>query len=128
MPCTIRKTISQSAPARPVIQSIVSSERRDRVDDEAEVVHPHPAEHVAEPAEADHEHARDDQEAEDHPEQVEAVARLQRIEVDAAEDVRHRDQHDRRVDRREQHAERRVRERDPLVPVMVATRLAIDSA
>ena len=33
--------------------------------------------------------------------------------------VRHRDQHDRRVDRRQQDAERRVRERDPLVAVVV---------
>ena len=86
MPCTIRKPISQSAPARPCIQSIVSSSEATRVDDEAEVVHPHAAEHVAEPAEADDEHARDDEEAEDHPEQVEAVARLQRVELDAAED------------------------------------------
>ena len=70
-------------------------QRGERVDDEAEVVHPHPPVQVAEPAEADDEHARHDEEAEDHPEQVEAVARLQRVEMDAAEDVRHRDQHDR---------------------------------
>ena len=38
--------------------------------------------------------------SEDHPEQVEAVAGLQRIEVDAAKDVGHGDQHDRGVDRR----------------------------
>ena len=55
--------------------------------------------------------------AEDHPQQVEAVRRHQRVELDAPEDVGHRDQRDRRVERREQHRERRVRERDPLVAV-----------
>ena len=99
-------------------------QRGDGVDDEAEVVHAHPPVHVPQPAEADDQHARDDQEAEDHPQQVEAVAGLQRVEVDAAEDVRHRDQRDRGVERREQHAERRVRERDPLVGVRVAARVA----
>ena len=93
-------------------------QRRDRVDDEAEVVDPHPAEHVAEAAEADDQHARDDEVAEDHPQQVEAVGRQQRVEVDAAEDVRHRDQRDRRVERGEQDRERRVREDQPLVAVV----------
>ena len=92
-------------------------QRGDRVDDEAEVVHLHAPVHVAEPPEADDQHARDDQEAEDHPQQVEAVRRHQRVEVDAAEDVRHRDQRDRAVERRQQHPERHVRERDPLVAV-----------
>ena len=78
-------------------------QRGDRVDDEAEVVDPHAAEHVAEAAEADDQHARHDHVAEDHPQQVEAVGRHERVEVDAAEDVRHRDQRDRRVERREQH-------------------------
>jgi hypothetical protein len=84
-------------------------------DGEAEVVHPHAPEHVAEPAEADDEHGGHDEEAEDQPEQVARVARLQRVEADAAEDVGERDQDDRLVDRHHQHAERRVREGDPLV-------------
>ena len=52
-------------------------EREERVDDEAEVVHAHPSEHVAESPEADDQDRRHDHEAEDHPEQVERVARLQ---------------------------------------------------
>ena len=83
MPWTIRNPISQSAPARPVHPVDREQQGRDRVDDEPERVHANAAVHVAEPAEADDEHARDDQEPEDHPEQVEAVARLERIEVDA---------------------------------------------
>ena len=88
------------APGHPVDRQ---QQRGDRVDDEAEVVDAHAAVHVAEPPEADDQHARDDHVAEDHPQQVEAVRRDQRVEVDAAEDVRHRDQRDRRVERREQH-------------------------
>ena len=42
----------------------------------------------------------------------------QRVEVDAAEDVRHRDQRDRGVERRQQDRQRRVGERDPLVAVV----------
>jgi hypothetical protein len=63
----------------------------------------------AEPAEADDQHAGHDEVAEDHPQQIEGVGRLQRVELDAAEDVRHRDQGDRGVERRQEHAERRVR-------------------
>ncbi len=98
-------------------------ERGDGVDREAEVVHLHAAVHVSEAPERDDEDARDDEEREDHPEQVEAVPRLEGIELDPPEDVRERDQHDRRVDRRHHHAEGGVRERDPLVPVvhLVAT-------
>ena len=108
------QVVAPGAPGHPVDGQ---QQRGDRVDDEAEVVHPHPAVHVAEAPEADDQHARDDQVAEDHPQQVEAVGRHQRIEVDAAEDVGHRDQRDRRVERRQQHPERRVRQRDPLVAV-----------
>ena len=90
-------------------------QRRRGVDDKPEVVHLHPAEHVAEPAETDDQHTADDQEAEDHPEQIERVARLKRIQADAAKDVGHRDQHDRRVDRRQHHADRGVGQRQPLV-------------
>jgi hypothetical protein len=77
-------------------------QRRDRIDHEPEVVELDPPEHVPEPAEADDQHARDDQVSEHHPQQVDAVARNQRIELDAAEDVRHRDQRDRRIERRQQ--------------------------
>jgi hypothetical protein len=100
-------------------------QRCNRVDDEAEVVHLHAPVHVPQPSEADDQHARDDEEAEDHPQQVEAVRRLQRVEVDPAEDRRHRDQRDRRVERRKQHAERRVRQRDPLVAVVVRRAVAV---
>ena len=93
-------------------------QRGDRVDDEAEVVDLHPPVHVPQPAEADDQHAGHDQVAEDHPEQVEAVRGQQRVEVDAAEDVRHRDQRDRGVERRQQDRQRRVREDDPLVLVV----------
>ena len=114
-PCTIRQH-DQERGARASVQPVDGQDQRRRgVDDEPEVVDPHPAVHVAEPAEADDQHARHDQEAEDHPQQVEAVAGHQRIEVDAAEDGGHRDQRDRRVERRQQHAERAVRQRDPLV-------------
>ena len=95
-------------------------EREHRVDGEAEVVHPHPAVHVAEPAEAHDQDARDDEEAQDHPQQVEAVARHQRVDPDPPEDVRECDQHDRRVDRRQQDPDRRVGERHPLVAVVAA--------
>ena len=104
--------VGPGAPVHPVDRQ---QQRRQRVDDEAEVVHPHAPELVAEPAETDDEHARDDEEAEDHPQEVKAVAGLERIEVDAAEDGGHRDQHDRAVDRGEQDRERRVGESDPLV-------------
>ena len=92
-------------------------QRGDGVDDEAEVVDLHPADHVAQPAEADDQHARHDEVAEDHPQQVEGVGRDQRIEVDAPEDVGHRDDRDRGVERRQQHGQRRVGERHPLVAV-----------
>jgi hypothetical protein len=70
-----------------------------RVDHEPEVVDLHPPEHVAQPAEADDQHAGHDQVAEHHPQQVEAVTGDQRIELDPAEDVGHRDQRDRGVQR-----------------------------
>ena len=110
------------APAWPGHPVDREQQRGDRVDDEAEVVDLHPAEHVAEPAEADDQDAGDDQVAEDHPEQVEAVRGHQRIEVDAAEDVRHRDQRDRGVERRQQDRQGRVGERDPLVAVAASQR------
>src|ERR1019366_6128007 len=68
-------------------------------------------------AEAHHQHAADDEEAQDHPEQVEGVAGPERIDADAAEDVRQRDEQDGRVDGGHQHAERGVGQDRPLVAV-----------
>ena len=107
--------VGARTPVQPVDRQ---EERRDGEHEEAERVHAHAPVQVAEPAEADDEDARHDEEAEDHPEEVEAVARGERVEPDAAEDVGHRDEHDRGVDRREQHREGGVRERDPLVAVV----------
>jgi hypothetical protein len=81
---------------------------RARVDDEAEVVDAHPPDDVAEAPQPHHEHAADDEEAEDHPEQVEAVRRGERVQIDAAKDVGHRNQHDRGIDGGEQHPDCRV--------------------
>ncbi len=92
-------------------------QRGDRVDHEAGVVHSHAAVHVAETPQADDQHAGDDKESEDHPQQVEAVRRRQRVQMDPAEDRGHRDQRDRRVQRGEQNPEGHVGERDPLVAV-----------
>jgi hypothetical protein len=89
------------------------------VDDEAEVVDLHAADHVAQPAEADDQDARHHEVAEDHPQQVEGVGRDERIEADAAEDVGHRDDRDRGVQRRQQHCQRRVGQRHPLVAVWI---------
>ena len=89
--------------------------RADEEDQEAQVVDLDPPVHVAEPAERDHQHGAHEQEAHDHPEQVAHVARRQRVEVDAAEDRRQADQHDRAVDGGDQHAHRGVRQGDPLV-------------
>ena len=115
MPCTMRQKISHSAAAAPCIQVTVRKIEATREDREAHVVHADPAEHVAEPAERHHQHRGDHHEAHEHPQQVAGVARAQRVQPDAAEDVGQRDQHDRLVDRRHQHAERGVRQRDPLV-------------
>ena len=90
-------------------------QRRGCVDHKAEVVHAHTAVDVAQPSEADHQHTGDDQVAEDHPEQIEAIARHQRVEMDPPEDVGHRDQDDRRIKGGQKHPKRRVAERDPLV-------------
>ena len=65
------------------------------------------------------EHRRHHQVAHQHPQQIADVAGRQRIQPDPAEDRRQRDQHDRRVNRREQRAQRRVRQRDPLVTRVV---------
>ena len=107
--------ISHHAPAGPVIQVTDSRIEKTVKIGEAEVVHPDPAVHVADPPEAHHQHGGDHEESHDQPEQVAGVLRLQRVELDALEDVGQGDQQDRRVDRDHQHAERGVRQRDPLV-------------
>src|SRR5207249_7023086 len=43
------------------------------------------------------------------------VGRIERVDVDAAEDHRHRDEDAGRVDGRQQHADGRVGQRDPLI-------------
>ena len=117
---TTRHRISHSAPARAWNGSSDSATEATLKTSEAEVVHPDAAEHVAEPTERDDEDGRDQQVAEDHPQQVADVGRGQRVETDAAEDGRHRNDHDRDVERRDQHAERRVRQGHPLVPIRPA--------
>ncbi len=102
---------------RPGHPGDAQEQREEGEDGEAEVVHAHPAVDVAQPAQRHHEHARRDQEAQDHPEQVEGVARLERVDADAAEDVGQRNEHDRPVDRRHQHAQRRNEQGHPLVAV-----------
>ncbi|GII87802.1 hypothetical protein Ssi03_57920 [Sphaerisporangium siamense] len=64
---TMRHKISHSARALPE-RVERQGDRRAREDQEAEVVDPDPAGHVAEPAEDHHEHGRHQQIAEDHPE------------------------------------------------------------
>jgi hypothetical protein len=88
-----------------------------REDREPEVVGLRAAVDVAQPAQADHEHRGDHQEAEDQPQQIVGVAREQGVDVDALEDVGQRDQEDRGVDGRDQDAQRRVGQGDPLVVV-----------
>ena len=110
-----RKPISHSAPGRPGQRVERQDERAEAEDREPGVVHPHPAVDVAQPAEGDHQHGRHDQVAHQHPEQVADVARGQRVELDAAEDGRQRDDHDRGVDGGRQHAQRGVGQRQPLV-------------
>ena len=62
-------------PELPVIQSTVSKQGCDGIDNKSQVVHPHPSEDVAETAEADDQHAAHDQVAQDHPQQVDAIRR-----------------------------------------------------
>ena len=87
-------------------------------DGEAEVVHADAPVEVAQAPEAHHQHAGDDEEAEDHPEQEEGVRRQERVEMDAAEDVGQGDEDDGGVDRRHEHAERRDEQRRPAVGVV----------
>ena len=117
IPWKTRTTISHSPAAGPVIHVIGQQQREEGEEGEAQVVHADAPVDVAEAAEVDHEHARHHQEAQDHPQQVEAVAGLEGIEVDAAEDVGQGDEHDRAVDRGHQHAQGGVDEGHPLVAV-----------
>src|SRR5690242_3921141 len=76
-----------------------------------------PSANVTLPHQSDDQDAGHDQVAEDHPQQVEAVSRHQRIELDAAEDVRHGDQDDGGIEGRQQNTERGIGQRDPLVAI-----------
>jgi hypothetical protein len=90
---------------------------------EAGVVDADPAEHVAEPAERHHQYGRHHEVAHQHPQQIAHVAGGQRVEPDTPEDRRQRDQHDRGVDGREQGAQGRVGQHDPLVARVVVVHL-----
>ena len=114
-PCTKRQTISHIAPGPPLNGSRQSAMAARVKIDEPEVVDPDAAELVAHPAEHHDEHGGDEHVAHQHPEQVADVARLERVELDAGEDGGQRDDDDRRVDRRHQHAEGGVVERHPAV-------------
>ena len=84
---------------------------------EAEIVDLGAAEHVAEAPEGHHQHGGDHHIAHDRPEQGIGIARIERLEADAAKDRRQADQDDRGVDRGGQHAERGVAQHHPLVAV-----------
>ena len=116
-PWKMRMTISQIAGGVAGHPGDGQQQREEGEDGEAQVVHADPAVDVAHPAQADHQHAGDDQEAEDHPQQVEAVARLERVDADPPEDVGQGDEHDRAVDGGHEHAEGRDEQRHPLVPI-----------
>ena len=70
-------------------------DRSDREDEEAEIVHAHSAEHVADAAEAHDEDARHDE----VPSIIQSRKKLfpgpKRVEIDSPEDGRHRDEDDR---------------------------------
>ena len=114
-PWKIRPMIRKRAPALPCIQVTREQQGKEGEDGEAQVVDPHSPVHVAQAAQADDQHAGHHHEAEDHPQQVEAVARQERVEADAPEDGGHGDQDDRGVDRHHQDAHGGVDQGDPLV-------------
>ena len=93
-----------------------------REDDEADLEHAHAAEHVADAAGRHDQGGRDQAVAHEDPQQVGEVARVERAQVDAAEDGRQRDQQARGVDHGHEHAERRAGEHDPLVGERVRVR------
>jgi hypothetical protein len=82
------------------------------------VVDPDAAEHVAYSPDGDDEDGLHQPVAHDHPEQVADVARRERIEVDAPEDRRQRDDDDRTVELGHEHGGGGVRERHPLVALV----------
>ena len=98
-------------------------ERRDRVDHEAEPVDLDPPDHVPQSPEADDEDARHDEIAEDHPQQIERVRGDERVEMDAAEDVGHRDDRDRPVQSSQQHRQGGVHQGNPLVAIRIHARI-----
>ena len=98
-----------------------AEQQREKGEDrEAQVVDADAPVEVAQAAEAHHQHAGDDEEAEDHPEQEEGVGGQEGVEVDPAEDVRQGDEDDGGVDRRHEHAECRDEEGRPAVVVVGA--------
>jgi hypothetical protein len=75
-------------PARPAGECRHREQHREqREHREAEVVRPASAEHAPETAERGDEQRQYDQVAENHPQEVARVARRERIDVDATEDV-----------------------------------------
>ena len=92
-------------------------DRGNREHGEAAVVDPDASEHVTEPADRDDQDGLHQPVAHDHPQQVGDVARRQRVQVDAAEDRRQRDQHDGAIQGRHEHRGCGVGQRRPLVPV-----------
>ena len=93
------------------------AERRERKHEKAADVRLLAAELVRQPPGAEHQHGRGDHVDEDHPHE------LEQARVQAALEVRQRDDQRARVDRRQQHPEARTRQRPPLVRiVLVATR------
>jgi hypothetical protein len=111
----IRMTMSQIPAACPVGPGDGEQQGEEGEDGEAQVVDPDPAVDVAQPAQGDHQHAGHHQEAEDHPQQVEGVPRLERIDPDPPEDVGQGDEDDGAVDRGHEHPQGGDEERRPLV-------------
>ncbi len=93
-------------------------------DHEAEVVDLDSTIDVTESPEADDENRRHQDVAHEHPEQVAGVARVERVDLDALEDRRQRNQDDGSVDCCHQDAERRIAQRHPLVAGMVFVKRA----
>ena len=114
-PCTIRITMISSAPALPLFGTSAQP-----IEPSVKIRKPRlnslrPAVLVAQPAERHDEHGGDEQEAHQHPEQVGDVLRGERVEAEAVEDRRQRDQQDRGVQRGGQDADRRDRQRDAAI-------------
>ena len=69
-PWKTRMMMIHNAPAGAGQPGHRQQDREEREDGEAEVVHLDPAVDVADPAQADHQHRGDQQEAHEHPEEV----------------------------------------------------------